>query len=553
MADSSSSESDGDTSSDDGGDGDDGDDGDTSSATEVNGATGRKCLSVKVASEGEAATELLKRSHEYVRRLTREEYMVLLPDKVWRSMNQEKAVKEVGVRVVEAELRWKGKKNVARVHHHETVAVSNQIAKQMLRVMRETPSFTSRLQTSAYRRLFYRGGFYDFTRGRFTCEEGADIPTASRIPMKFPNRPGEAKTQEFMNRVLIPIFPIEDEREAFLTYLARGLAGEVTEKLWSVFIGERNVGKGVLTDALKAAFPRAVCDLRGRHLMQGLEVEAEREFAFALDKMEHSAIVICNEMPSHGNIDGDKIKTLGSGGDALSARHLYAEARDFVPRGRLLICANKLPRVVPDDATKTMAWFTGRTEFVLDKSELTARQTAANAAFELDPLSTPLRYCLGDSNMKFYVKSKDAVRAFTHIVLDAYRGNMEDGRPLNYMPDYVLEPGRAGGATESTESVIAEMVVATGVKKDFVAEEDIKRMVRARTRQPIEHSRIETILTGLSRDAGIDEKEHASATLRGVAGNRIQGWRFVRERTPAELVAFRDGHEDEDEAAALPH
>jgi hypothetical protein len=494
----------------------------------------------KVASEREAAVALLRYAHEYVRRLDREEYMVLVPDKVWRSMNETKAIREVAVRVTKATLRWKGKgKKIARKHHHQSVAVSSQIAKQMLREMKETPHFVEKLQESAHMRLFYRDGFYDFERGEFTSEEGPGVVTASRISRRFPKAPGPIATQEFMDRVLIPIFPIEDERVAFLTYLARGLAGVVAEKRWCAFIGERNVGKGVLTGALRAAFPRVVRDLQGRHLMDGMEVESEREFAFAMDKMEHSAIAICNELPKHGNLNGDKIKSLASGGDKLSARNLYAEPRDFLPRARLLLCANKLPKVTPDDAIKTLAWFTGRTEFILDRSELTDQEKSSNAAFELDPFGTSLRFSIGDADIKRYVKSPKAIRAFTHILLRSFRADV--GRTsLSYLPAYVLEPARTNGVTVSAESAITERVVATGIKKDFVAEDRIKHVVRARTRQPIEHSRIAEILVALSREAGIvDEKALAAKTARGVAGGRISGWRFVRERTPEELAAFK--------------
>ena len=485
-----------------------------------------------VLTERAAAQVLIEKSSKYVRRLTHGEYMVRMEDGVWKIMDEAEAIREIGTNhIPEAHFYWPEKTRSGMNLFHHGVAVSSNIGRFLLRKIPKEPFFSQELQDNVHMRLFYENGFYDFSERRFETR-GGDFLIASRICTRFPADPEPGAVDEFMERILKPIFPIEDERNGFLTFLARGFAGEVTEKRWGAFIGERNVGKTLISDALFAAFPNAAYDLDGRNLMDTLEAESARVYSFAMGTLEHSAVAVCNELPSKGNLSGDKMKKLASGGEFVTARQMYSEARRFLPRARLLLCANKLPKVTPDDANKTLVWFQGRTEFV--KAPLTPEHLAANSAFEEDPLGTALRYNIKRPEYKKYVKTPRAVAAFTHILLSAYR-DTED-----YLPQSVLEPGNASGATVSPDVVVSELVIATGVSKDFISEDRIKKAVRARTRQPAERAAIEVILVQLSKDAGYCDKESKAAwTQRGVPANRIGGWRFVRERTAQELTAVR--------------
>lgn len=60
--------------------------------------------------------------------------------------------------------------------------------------------------------------------------------------------------QEMMKRVIAPIYPDATEREYNAHCKARASSANFEDKVWYMYIGSRNSGKGVETDLMKKAF-----------------------------------------------------------------------------------------------------------------------------------------------------------------------------------------------------------------------------------------------------------------------------------------------------------
>ena len=472
-----------------------------------------------VRSEREAAAALLETSKEYVRKLASAEFMVLNPHtRTWELQNKAGAIACVySMRVVEARLLWPDKPDSAT--HHQNVAPAERIAKLMLDKMPPDTAFPEQLQRASRDRLFYANGYWDFQSASFETHESADVITPTRIATPFPAHPGEAAMEEIKRRVWNAIFPREDECQAMLTFLARGLAGRVNDEVWAAMIGERNCGKSAMTDALKAAFGPYVEDFSGRHLMNKPgSSDAARDFTFAMP-FEHARLAIANELPTEGHLNGTTMKQITSGGDRVSARKLYNDARNFVPKARILLCGNRLPEMQPDDARKTMARFKCRTEFV--DGELTADHLATNSEYERG--ESEYRLGCKDLGIKDYLSTDMAIAACTHLVLGAFR-DIGTGTASSYLPATVLDDSDAASHV-TLDMTITEFLEATGDIGDAVLYAEIMAEVRRRTNNNVSKKEL---LGEVNKLVG------GEWTLRKVEGGptnkREQMVRFVRKR-----------------------
>jgi hypothetical protein len=186
----------------------------------------------EVECELDAAKALAEGASQYVHRLSRKEYMVLNGKRqIWELVEEVEAVNAISAtHVAEARLWWKNKPG-QQTNHHSNTQVATNIAKMMLRRLPEDDNFRAELQQASRMKLFYANGYWDFRRQLFEPHEGGHAMTAARISRPFPDWPGDEAIQEFNSRVLALIFPMDDERQAFLTFASRGLAGMVQVRI----------------------------------------------------------------------------------------------------------------------------------------------------------------------------------------------------------------------------------------------------------------------------------------------------------------------------------
>jgi hypothetical protein len=84
--------------------------------------------------------------------------------------------------------------------------------------------------------------------------------------------------------------------------------------------------------------------------------------------------------------------------------------------------------------------------------------------------------------------------------------------------------------------VLAKLLVVSDNKKDFVSEKRLKEEILEKTGTEIERSVVNDVLKEMGQFANMPANKQPSWTQRGKPGNRIGGWRFVRERIPEEVV-----------------
>jgi hypothetical protein len=322
----------------------------------------------------------------------------------------------------------------------------------------ENHEFENDLYRSNLFKLVFKDGYYDFSTGKF-CKGFDGVKSTIRINRSFPTERNEDVIAEVYRRVLNPILPDETMRTHFLQYIARGLAGHVEDKAWAVCLGERNCGKGMLNALFEGAFGAYVGSINSENFMfKTNQGDAAKDQSWFLD-CQYKRLVFSNEitMDSRVKLNGNLFKRFASGGDKLIARKNFQDEVEFEIQSRMIIMANDLPRVSPQDATETMTQFDFPSVFVPP-----------------DRMTENCLDCfrLADPDLKRWIKSTPKVwDATLHIILDHYR------QTIPQVPESMTE---AESITEeySFDTRLREHFEITNSPDDWVLKTDVNQVMR---------------------------------------------------------------------------
>lgn len=280
---------------------------------------------------------------------------------------------------------------------------------------KEDNNFLNNLFNSNLKKICFKDGYYDFTKGEY-IKGFDDIITMKKIHRGFPIK-NEEYIKKVKDEILNPIFDDNEEfRDYFLYYTARGLAGHIEDKAWGVGQGSRNSGKGVIGELLNNSFGGYVSTTNSENFtMKSGNIRDEAKcLSWLIDFMD-VRLMITNEitLDAKGSIviNGNIIKKLSSGGDEIEARKNFQDEIRFKVQVRPLLFCNDLPEIEPKDALETLTKFEFPCQFLNDINKQ-------------NPLA---KIRLSDNKIKDKCKDQNYIDAFTHIIIDAYN---KDIKPL---------------------------------------------------------------------------------------------------------------------------
>lgn len=212
---------------------------------------------------------------------------------------------------------------------------------------------------------------------------------------------------EFMDKVINPIFPNKIERDYFAHIISRSMAGHNEDKMWFGFSGLRNSGKGVLTDLMIYAFGKYFGTFDAGCLIKNdNNNEPARQLGWIVEHLITRGLW-SNELPiglKRIIVNGILIKMLVSGGDLVSARKLHENILTFKPNFTMCCLFNHMPDVEPIDALENYLEICFKSKFV-NPDEL------------IDGVEL---YKLKDDNIKNDIRDDKFINAFTWWILNAY-------------------------------------------------------------------------------------------------------------------------------------
>ena len=288
----------------------------------------------------------------------------------------------------------------------------------------EDDDFVDNLRKDNVDKLYFKNGIYDFAKKTFRREETDDDKTMVRIKYDFIESSDNeylAVMESKVRDVINSIFSIKKMRSDklhplainFMQHMARGLAGHYEDKSWLIGLGDRNCGKGILTEMFKAACGgySGTTDA-DNFLVKTFRGEAARDKAWLLPYC-WCRLLFFNEMSiDHPDsnlpaiINGVLIKTLASGGDEQEGRACYQRVSSkFVFHARMTFFLNQIPKIEPADVLQETSKFQFPNVFV-QKSEIKHVNDKER-----------------DATLKNRVSDPDFAQAFMHIIIENFVDN----------------------------------------------------------------------------------------------------------------------------------
>ncbi len=133
----------------------------------------------------------------------------------------------------------------------------------------------------------------------------------------------------------------------FLHFISRVIAGECQDKLWSICLGERDCGKGVLSDLLSNTFEQHVCCINADSLKIDKNNGDEAKKLSSLYHAQYARVLLGNEIANNNIMDGNLIKKICSGGDKIQMGTNYIDEIDVRIQGTLILFNNDMLKVEP--------------------------------------------------------------------------------------------------------------------------------------------------------------------------------------------------------------
>ena len=350
-------------------------------------------------------------------------------------------------------------------------------------------NFISKNIESSIGKLLFADGYYDFYEEKFIEGFNNKIVFLKRINRFFPQERNEKLIKEVNKMLFIDGFDFEDGLESG-EYLKKsiciGLIGDYYRKKFYFCSGDRNSGKGLLTKAFRDSFEGYVDEYDANNLLYNLNSQDEaKKLAWTVDLIG-VRIAISNEcrMDKKSYLDGNLIKSLSSGSDAMKHRVNHENQKSFINRSTMFFFSNDIPSITPIDGS------------VIDRSKFIRYKLS----FVNNPKKSNERYA--DPNVKRKFDNDEYKNALFYLMVDTYNNLIESEKKFG---GYIEEPKSVLMETSewikddsmSFEEKILEKYEITNNKEDYVETKNIINYIIKECEMNLSSVKIGRLLTNL--------------------------------------------------------
>lgn len=291
----------------------------------------------------------------------------------------------------------------------------NSLCDMILDNVEENSRFLEDMYYNTKYKIKFNNGYYDFEKEQFITDIHLD--SFIKIDRDYnPNRSEEAKKYIY-DKILNPIFTVEEEntdrsklRDHFLYKMKRVIGGYNEDKDWFSLIGERNSGKGVLSDLSMQTFESYIQTTNSENLLKRRQISEDpsKQRHWMVD-LRFARLIITQEIQNDVDtiLNGVIIKSMCSGGDIIKARKLNQNEEEFRLQCSLLLCANDMPVIKPTDTLEKLITYNMKSIFINDSYS--------------EPKLNTFKYYKQDPNIKNRLADKKLKDEFLNIILDAQK------------------------------------------------------------------------------------------------------------------------------------
>jgi len=275
----------------------------------------------------------------------------------------------------------------------------------MLSLVAKDDNFIKEACVCSYGKLPFSNGIWDFHSQRL-LPFSEKYRFFSKIDIDFDNEIDEALAKEIDDKIIYGTFGFE-RGLYYKQIVARGLAGEVFDKVFPVVIGLGNSGKGVNAEILERSFGKFVGTFNAGNLCKKQSIGDEAKARSWMIPLATKRLAICSETPVGVPLDSGAIKNFASGGDSIVARSNHKDEMEIKLQCTPIAFLNDMPEVRgSDDAVDIRMRYLETQYSYLPKERIKPEMTNARIA---------------DQTIKqVFVHRPDVIKTFAMMICRSY-------------------------------------------------------------------------------------------------------------------------------------
>jgi hypothetical protein len=330
--------------------------------------------------------------------------------------------------------------------------------------------FYDLLHNTTICKICFNNGVYSFTEKRFDLWDSQYIkenPVYSCVKINRdynPNISREVKDKVYKS-VIEDVFG--EHSEKYLHFLARATAGHITDKIWGLFLGSRDCGKGVNVTMTKSALGDYIGEFESNHLLCENFVSTDSKQNGWLIPYQFKRIMYSNELQKDSSgkkikLNSKIIKSINSGGDQIEARALYGNETQISLQTSMMLMANDVPGASNNDVFEKCLEFKTTRQF---KSKEYIQEKIKNSKSEIQRETYENNFREADTDIKNKAKTQEWADAFIQLIIESYKD----------VSVFVCNNDEDNGE-ESICDAIFNLLNITGNQDDFVSNADVKKV-----------------------------------------------------------------------------
>ena len=321
-------------------------------------------------------------------------------------------------------------KNFDLIPYCQNVSTSINVRRGLLAklsIQNKRDDLYDKFHSSTKNKLCFNDGILDFIEKRFI--RWNDIPENTiyttiiidRNYEEYFNNPNRYFIGLIYNDILLNLFG--DKTGIALKFFARAITGNMEDKNFMSYCGNRDCGKGILYALFEWAFKEYI----GSFNLENITCKRESNKSSDLAKenawllpLQFVRFAITQETDENENDDiktalklSNKVmKSIMSGGDELKARALYKDIMSLTLELTIGIFGNNEIAISGNDSAKHHLKFSGVKTFVTQDEYDEAKQQFGDAYVS--------SYSIKDETLKEKVKTEDYANAMVHLLYESF-------------------------------------------------------------------------------------------------------------------------------------
>jgi hypothetical protein len=311
--------------------------------------------------------------------------------------------------------------------------------------------FYIKLHTTTKGKLCFVDGVLDASKKKFYLWDNEELkknPVFSVVSInrnfnEFFNANNETYKSEVKNLIKSIM---NEQTERCMEFLSRAIFGHIDDKDYSIFMGNRNCGKGVLNELLENSLTsQYIGTVEADKFLCERETGSDdgRKLNWLID-FQFKRLMTSNEIKFDKDdtkikLNGVLLKKVFSGGDKIKSREIYKGYIEFNIQAKMLLMCNDLPKITSPDCLETCVEFNTINQFKsveeIEKKTIEIEEKIKNTGNEIYKLELN-KYKISDPTIKDKIKTNmNWINAFILLMVDNWKSTKLEINKQSYDDD----------------------------------------------------------------------------------------------------------------------